>query len=44
VEVEEWTIKIFQSTYEGVKTSVRINGGESEKFGVNMGVHQGIDS
>src|SRR5271163_2891331 len=41
VEVEEWTIKIIQSMYEGVKTAVRIDGGESEEFGVKVEVHQG---
>jgi len=40
LEVEEWTIKIFQSMYEGLKISVRIDLGENEEFGVKVGVHQ----
>ena len=27
--------------YEGARTAVKIDGGESEEFGVKMGVHQG---
>jgi len=45
VKVEEWTIKIFLSMYEGVKTSVRIDGGESKEFGVwSEGGGSGIGS
>lgn len=41
MKVDEWLIKIVQAMYEGAKTAVRIDGGESEEFGVRVGVHQG---
>jgi len=41
VKVEEWIVKIIQSMYVGVKTIVKIDGSESEEFGVRVGVHQG---
>jgi len=41
VKVEEWIVKIIQSMYVGLKTIVKIDGGESEEFGVRVGVHQG---
>jgi len=41
VKVEEWIVKIIQSMSVGVKTIVKIDEGESEEFGVRVGVHQG---
>jgi len=41
LKVDEWIVKVLQMMYQGVKTSVKINGGVSEKFEVNVGVHQG---
>src|SRR6267154_2798252 len=39
--VEEWIVNVIKSMYEGVTTSVKINGVESEGFEVKVGVHQG---
>ena len=39
--VEEWIVKVIQSMYEGVTTSVKLGAGESEEFAVKVGVHQG---
>ena len=39
--VDEWIVTTIQSMYEGCTTVVRINGKESEAFGVRVGVHQG---
>jgi hypothetical protein len=41
MKVDEWLVKVVQSMYEGATTAVRIAGGESEEFGVKVGVHQG---
>ena len=41
MQVDEWIVKVVQSMYEGVTTAVRIGGGQSEEFGVKVGVHQG---
>src|SRR5258706_155782 len=39
--VEEWIVKVIQAMYEGVTTSVRLRGGETEEFAVRVGVHEG---
>ena len=39
--VDEWIIRVIKSMYEGVTTSVKMNGKESENFEVKVGVHQG---
>ena len=41
VGVEEWIVNVIKSMYEGVTTSVKINGVESEGFEVKVGIHQG---
>src|SRR6267154_2206710 len=41
VGVEEWIVNLIKSMYEGVTTSVKINGEESEGFGVGVGVRRG---
>src|SRR6267154_4091303 len=41
VGVGEWIVNLIKSMYEGVTTSVKINGEESEGFEVKVGVHQG---
>ena len=41
VGVEEWIVDVIKSMYEGVTTSVKINGVESESSEVKVGVHQG---
>src|SRR6267154_48759 len=41
VGVEEWIVNFIKSMYEGVTTSVKINGEESEGFEVKVAVHQG---
>src|SRR6267154_6097681 len=40
VGVEECIVNLIKSMYEGVTTSVKINGEESEGFEVKVGVHQ----
>src|SRR6267154_6405838 len=40
VGVEVWIIDVIKSMYEGITTSVKINGVESEDFEVKVGVHQ----
>jgi len=41
VGVEEGMVKVIQSMYEGAKTAVKLRDGESERFEVKVGVHQG---
>src|SRR6267154_3262622 len=41
VGVAEWIVNLIKIMYEGVTTSVKINGEESEGFEVKVGVHQG---
>ena len=41
VGVDEWIVNVIKSMYEGVTTSVKMNGVESESFEVKAGVHQG---
>ena len=41
VGVDEWIVKVIKSMYEGVTTSVKMNGEESANFEVKVGVHQG---
>jgi hypothetical protein len=39
--VDDGLISVIKSFYEDVKTSVKINDGESEAFEVRVGVHLG---
>ena len=39
--VDEWLIDVVMSMYANATSSVRINGTLGEKFGVQVGVHQG---
>jgi len=39
LKVDEWIVKVIQVMYEEVKTSVKTDGGVSEEFEVNVGVH-----
>ena len=39
--MDEWIVNVIKSMYEGVTTSVKMNGVESESFEVKVGVHQG---
>ena len=41
LQIDEWIVRVIQAMYEGARTAVKIDGGESEEFGVKMGVHQG---
>jgi hypothetical protein len=41
VGVEEWTIAVIKSMYEGAYAAVRLSQGESPLFEVKVGVHQG---
>src|SRR6267154_223499 len=41
VGVEEWIVNVIKGMYEGVTTSVKINGVGSEGVEVKVGVHQG---
>src|SRR6266516_2254260 len=41
VGVDEWIVKVIKSMYEGVTTSVKMNGEESPNFEVKVGIHQG---
>jgi len=41
VGVEECLVKVIQAMYEGAETAVKLKDGESEGFGVKVGVHQG---
>ena len=41
VGVEEGMIRLIQVMYTDVTTAVRVQGGESDYFGVKVGVHQG---
>jgi len=41
VGVEEWIVNVIKSMYDGVTTSVKMNGEESETFEVKVGLHQG---
>ena len=39
--VDEWLVNVVKSMYVGATTAVKLGGGESVKFGVKVGVHQG---
>jgi hypothetical protein len=41
VGIEEHLVKVIQAMYEGTETAVKVKDGESESFGVKVGVHQG---
>ena len=41
VGVDEWIVNVIKIMFEGVTTSVKMNGVESESFEVKVGVHQG---
>lgn len=39
--VEEWIVRVVMAMYDGSRTSVRVDGTQSEEFVVKVGVHQG---
>jgi hypothetical protein len=39
--VDEWLVQVIKAMYEGVTMAVKLRGGESEAFGVKIGLHQG---
>ena len=39
--VEEWLVSAVMSMYEGARTAVRTNEGNSDSFEVKVGLHQG---
>ena len=39
--VEEWLVTVIRAMYDGVTTAVRMKDGESGRFEVKVGVHQG---
>ena len=39
--VEEWLVTVIRSMYDGVTTAVRMKDGESGRFEVKVGIHQG---
>jgi hypothetical protein len=39
--VEEWLVSAVMVMYEGAKTVVRTDNGDSENFAVKVGLHQG---
>ena len=39
--VDEWLINVVKSMYDGATTAVKLQGGESKEFEVQVGVHQG---
>ena len=39
--IDEWLVRLVQSMYKYVRSSVRVGDGYSEEFGVGVGVHQG---
>jgi hypothetical protein len=39
--VEEWLVSAVMAMYEGAKTVVRTDDGDSESFAVKVGLHQG---
>ena len=41
LSVDEWAVHAIQGMYHNARSSVRVNGQYSEKFGVGVGVHQG---
>ena len=41
LEVDEWMVSVIKSMYDGATTAVKLKGGESKEFEVQVGVHQG---
>src|SRR6266516_4698006 len=41
VGVEKWIVNVIKSMYDGVTTSVKMNGEGSETFEIKVGLHQG---
>ena len=41
LRVEDWLVRVVMAMYDGQKTSVMVNGVQSEDFEVKVGVHQG---
>ena len=39
--IDEWLVRLVQSMYKDVRSTVRVGDGYSEEFGVGVGVHQG---
>jgi hypothetical protein len=39
--VDEWMINVVKAMYDGSTTAVKLQGGESKEFEVQVGVHQG---
>ncbi len=39
--VDEWMVSVIKSMYDGATTAVKLKGGESKEFEVQVGVHQG---
>lgn len=41
VDVEEWLVTVIRTMFEGVTTAVKKKDGDSNGFGLKVGVHQG---
>ena len=41
LDVDEWLVRVVQSMYHNVQPCVQVNGGFSDEFEMNVGVHQG---
>ena len=41
VIVDEWLVRVLKSMCHNVRSCVQVNGGFSDEFEVNVGVHQG---
>ena len=41
LHVGDWLVRVVIAMHDGPKTSVRVNGVQSEDFEVKVGVHQG---
>ena len=41
LRVDEWLVRVIQSMFERVSTSVKLGEEESDAFPVRVGVHQG---
>ena len=39
--IDEWLVRLVQSMYKDVRSSIRVGDGYSEVFSVGVGVHQG---
>ena len=40
LDVDEWFVRIVESVYHKVRSWLQVNGGFSDEFEVNVGVHQ----